>query len=124
MIYGIRVYFKPTRFDDAFYESHVQKNDTFSKTRACRINWIRATLENDEAELYFGWNRHTGIDKKRRVCVVYDNFVVVIELKLTQNGIIKGEFKTAYLADNSIDKIRSGARWSREEFENIHGISR
>jgi hypothetical protein len=45
-----------------------------------------------------------------------------IELKVAQFGTIKGDFKTAFLADNSIDKIKSGPQWSREEFERTHSM--
>jgi len=37
---------------------------------------------------------------------------------------IKGEFKTAFVADNSIDKIKSAPQWSKEEFERAHTIGR
>jgi hypothetical protein len=46
-----------------------------------------------------------------RVHVAYDDYVVVIQLMKKRNGSLEGEFRTAYVADNSIGKIRSSPRW-------------
>lgn len=117
---GIRVYFHQQKFGHAFYESSSRdgRKDQFSSQRACRIDWIKATLEHPDAFICFGWNKDKkAIDKSRRVSVVYEEFVVIIGLKRGRDGGLKGEFVTAYLADNSIGKIRSQPEWSLEEFE-------
>jgi len=81
------------------------------------MDWIKSTLENPNAELYQGWNkRYRTYEPNRRVCVVYENFVVVIQLALQNNGQLKGEFTTCYQADDSIDKIRRSPAWSLEEY--------
>jgi hypothetical protein len=87
---GIRVYFRQTKFGHAFYESSARdgKKDWFSKARAERIGWIRATLENPKAELYQGWNKDGKVyDDSRRVSVVYEDFIVVIRInKIDSQG--------------------------------------
>ena len=114
---SIRVYFKPTKFGHVFYESTARdgKKDVFSKIRAERIDWIKATLENPDAELYQGWNKKDKVvEPNRRVSVVYEEFVVIIEVKKDDSGkVIKAEFVTAYVADNSINEIRKSPKWDR-----------
>lgn len=114
---NIRVHFKSTKFGHVFYESSGRdgKKDVFSKARAERIDWIKATLENPSAELYQGWNKKDKIvEPNRRVSVVYEDFVVVIEVKFdTGSQPIKAEFVTAYVADNSIEAIRRSPKWNK-----------
>lgn len=113
----IPVFFQPQKFEHAFYEStgkYTGKNK-FSPSRAQRIDWVKATLENSQATLYQGWHK----DKKiyvpdRRVSFVYESFVVVIDLFLGNNQSLKGNFITCYTADQSIDKITSSPIWSME----------
>jgi hypothetical protein len=111
------VYFKPTKFGHVFYESTARdgKKDVFSKIRAERIDWIKATLENPDAELYQGWNKKDKVvEPNRRVSVVYEEFVVIIEVKKDESWkVIKAEFVTAYVADNSINEIRKSPKWDR-----------
>jgi len=111
---GIPVYFEKERFDDCMFESSdwkLKSKDEFSYERAKRIDWIAETLKNSSCDLYFGWDREKRkIDYNSRVAVVYDEYVVVIKVK-RKIEIIKGEFRTAYIADNSIGKIRSMPRW-------------
>ena len=57
----------------------------------------------------------TQYDAKRRVAVVYENFVVVVAMGLRQDGSLKANFVTCYQAENSIGKIRSSPAWSRGE---------
>lgn len=112
---GIRVYFNQNNFRHAFYESsqHDGRKDQFSWVRAHRMDWIKSTLENPNAELYQGWNKkNSTYEPNRRVCVVYENFVVVIQLALKNHGQLKGKFTTCYQADNSIEKIRRSPLWS------------
>lgn len=113
----IRVYFRQTKFGHVFYESSTRdgKKDSFSKARTERIDWIRATLESPKAELYQGWNKDDKIyDNNRRVSVVYEDFVVVIKINKTdeKGKPLTADFITAYVADNSINKIRSSPKWS------------
>ncbi len=111
---GIRVYFNANRFEHAFYEGRGKYR--FSPTRAQRIDWIGATLAHPDAVLYQGWNKDTKVYvPERRVSVVYENFVVVIELRLKGNDSLKGSFITAYQADNSFTKIRTSPRWALDE---------
>lgn len=115
---GIRVFFDRGRFEHAFFESTRRDGikDQFSEVRAQRMDWIRATLENPVADLFQGWDQKwQRYDAGSRVCVVYEDFVVIIRLKLTGNGELRGRFLTCYQADNSIGKIRESKRWTREE---------
>ncbi|NIA12363.1 MAG: hypothetical protein GWP10_22270 [Nitrospiraceae bacterium] len=114
----IRVYFKQNKFYHAFYESRNRdgNKDQFSKTRARRMGWIRATLENANSDLFQGWdNKRKRYDPGRRVCVVYESFVVILKMWLKMNRTLKSEFITCYQADNSIGKIKNSPRWSKEE---------
>ncbi len=51
---------------------------------------------------------------ERRVSVAYEDFVVVVELSLGRNKVLRGKFITCYQADNSISKIRQSPLWDRE----------
>ena len=55
---------------------------------------------------------HLTIYPARRVSVVYENYVVIIQLSKKHDGTLKGHFKTAYVADNSIGKIRNSPKWN------------
>lgn len=113
---GIRVYFDAGKFGHMFYESTVRsgRKDTFSTVRAQRIDWIKATLEHPTADLFEGWDKTARqYDATRRVAIVYEDFVVVVAMRLKQSGTLKANFVTCYQADNSIGKIRSSPAWSR-----------
>ncbi len=116
---GIRVYFKPQKFGHAFYENSQRRKgpkDEFSHERAQRMDWIKATLENRHAEIFKGWNKDKKVfEDDRRVSVIYQDFVVVIEISLNNNGELKGNFITCYVADKSIGKIKSSPKWDKEE---------
>lgn len=115
---GIRVYFKPTKFGHAFYESTDRsgRKDVFCPVRSKRIDWIKATLEHPDAKLVKGWNKEDGCyEPARRVAVVFAEFVVVVEMSLTTEQIMKANFVTCYQADRSIDQIRSAPAWAKEE---------
>ncbi|PIR00067.1 MAG: hypothetical protein COV66_08175 [Nitrospinae bacterium CG11_big_fil_rev_8_21_14_0_20_45_15] len=110
---SIPIVFRKNRFEHAFYESSQRNNikDQFSNNRAERIDWIIETLTNPKADLYCGWDKKKRKnDPNCRVSVVYGNYVVIVRLKRTQSGL-SGEFVTAYLADNSIQKIRGNPKW-------------
>ncbi|MDR4496348.1 MAG: hypothetical protein MRK02_00190 [Candidatus Scalindua sp.] len=113
----IRVYFQANKFDHAFYESSARdgKKDRFSFARARRIDWIKATLEASDANIYQGWDKQKKrYDPGRRVCTVYEDFVVIIEIRQKKYGELKGNFVTCYKADNSIDKIRMSPVWTEK----------
>ena len=79
------------------------------------MEWIRATLENADSDLFQGWDKHKRrYDPGRRVCVVYEDFVVILQMLLKANGELKAEFVTCYQADNSIGKIKRSPKWSKE----------
>jgi hypothetical protein len=116
---GIRIYFRPQKFGHAFYQNSSGRQgakDEFSPARAQRMSWIKLTLEHPDAELFVGWNKdEKSHDDTRRVSVVYESFVVVIELSVNRKGVLKGNFVTCYLADNSINKIKSSPKWDRDK---------
>lgn len=115
---GIRIYFSPNNFEHAFYESSRRdgRKDVFSPERAQRMDWIKATLENPRARLYQGWDKKTGkYSAKRRVAVVYEDFVVILAMRLKKDESMVGRFLTCYQASNSIGKIRRSPEWTRVE---------
>lgn len=112
---SIPVYFRKDKFEHSFFESSKRDGvkDVFSPERARRIEWIKATLQHKDAELYVGWDKaKKRYDRNHRVAVVYNDFVVIIKISRKINGSLKAEFVTAYVADNSIEKIRSAPRWT------------
>ena len=110
------MYFRKDQFAHSFFESSRKDNNTdfFSPERSERIDWIKATPQNSSAELYCGWiSKKKKVDPNSRVSVVYGNFVVVILIKKNKrNGKLRGQFITAYLADNSIGKIKRNPKWN------------
>lgn len=116
---GIRIYFQPQKFGHAFYKNSQGGRggkDAFDPDRAQRMDWIRITLESAESELYQGWNKdNQSYVKNRRVSVLHEDFVVVIEISMNKKGIIKGNFITCYAADRSINIIRNSPLWDREQ---------
>jgi len=111
---GILVRFRKDDFDHCMYESTHRDGvkDQFSKERSERIDWIKATLENPAAELYQGWDsKRKCYLADRRVSVVYEEFVVVIQILGNPRGSLRARFITAFLADNSIDRIKKGPKW-------------
>jgi len=115
---GIRVFFSPDKFGHMFYESTARdgRKDAFSQVRAERIDWIKLTLEHQQATLFQGWDKKSrAYDATRRVAVVYEDFVVVIAMKLNRAGVLQANFVTCYQADNSIGKIRTSPAWTRAD---------
>jgi len=109
---GIAVRFRKSRFNHCFYEStrRNQVKDTFSTQRAERINWIKAALQDPNAELYVGWNgKKKRYDQSHRVALVIGDYIVVIRLSGKQNA----QFVTAYVADSpsTIAKIKRSPKW-------------
>lgn len=115
---AVRVFFDAHTFGHSFYESTARdgNKDAFSRERAERIDWIKPTLAHPDADLFQGWVKTTKKhDATRRVAVVYENFVVVLNMGLKMNGSLKAKFVTCYQADNSIGKIRTGPAWTRDD---------
>jgi hypothetical protein len=116
----IRVYFKPQKFGHAFYENSEHRQgpkDQFSPERAQRMNWIKSTLIHPDALLFLGWNKDKKVyEESRRVSIVFEEFVVVIELSFNNKNVLKGNFVTCYLANNkSINAIRTAPLWNKEQ---------
>jgi len=114
---SLRVYFSPNRFWHAFCtRDHNGKKDKFSIERAQYIGWIKPTLGNPNALLLQGWNADLEVyEPHRRVNIVFESFIVVIEIQLAQNQSVKASFITAYYADKSINKIKKSPKWSHTE---------
>jgi hypothetical protein len=88
--------------------------DTLSRARLERVDWIRATLTNPKANLYCGWDKQLRrVDRDRRVAVVYEEFVVVIDVHQKLDRTYTARFVTAFVADKSIGKIRGMPRWAK-----------
>ena len=109
---GIAVRFRKNRFDHCFYESSQrnQAKDTFSTPRAEHIDWIKAALEDPNAELHVGWDgKKKRYDSSHRVALVVGDYVVVIRL----SGNQKAQFVTAYVADSpsTLAKIKGSPKW-------------
>ena len=117
---NIRIYFKSQKFGHAFYENSEHKQgpkDQFSPERAQRMDWIKSTLMHSDALLFFGWNKDKKVyEESRRVSVVFEGFVVVIELGFNTNNVLRGNFVTCYLAsDKTINAIKTSPVWNREQ---------
>lgn len=109
---GYKVRFRKDQFDHCFYESTGRDGikDAFSKKRAERIDWIKAALEDPNAELYVGWDKKKKrYDNSHRVSMVINDYVVVIRLGNNK----KAQFVTAYVADSlsTLAKIKRNPKW-------------
>lgn len=114
---GIPVYFSKSKFDHAFFESSKRNKikDKFSTIRAQRMTWIAKTLTHPNAVLYQGWDKkRRRYDPRWRVNVVFDDYVVVLKITVTKENKLKGEFRTAYKAENSIGKIKASPKWHKD----------
>lgn len=116
---GFRVFFKATTFGHAFYKNSQGKQgakDAICPIRCQRMGWVKHTLVNPNAQLYMGWNKAQKVlEENRRVSVVYEDFVVVIELSLNNKGELKANFVTCYQADISIGAIKSSPTWDKDK---------
>jgi hypothetical protein len=107
---GIPVRFRKNDFDHAFFETISQKDDTFSKKRAMRMDWILAALQDAGAERYVGWDKKKKrYDSLRRVTLVKQDYVVVIALDKKGGA----NFITAFVADTprTLVMIRKSPVW-------------
>ncbi|MCD4676643.1 MAG: hypothetical protein K8S18_11720 [Desulfobacula sp.] len=108
----IAVRFRKSRFGHCFYESTQRKQikDEFSIQRAERIDWIKAALQDTDAELYVGWDgTRKRYDRNHRVTLVVGNYVVVIRLSSMKSA----QFVTAFVADSpsTLQKIKRNPKW-------------
>ena len=109
---GIAVRFRKNNFNHIFFESSKRNGikDIFSNKRAERIDWILATLQDSTVPMYIGWNKKKKrYDKKRRVVISQENYIVVIHLTNTY----KANHITAFVADlHTISKIKTSPVWT------------
>ena len=111
---NIPVYFRKSDFNHCFYETVKLKDDTFSWKRAKRIDWIKETLEDPNADLRCGWiKKKNKINFKRRVAIVNNNYIVIILIGKKKDGSLKANFITAFIADKSINKILKMPNWKK-----------
>lgn len=117
---GIKVHFYDNNFDHAFYEStgrnvskkSKQHKDVLSYQRLARIRWIKEVLVDKNAQMFEGYDKTTKkYSRKKRVAVVVGNYVVIIQMFVGKDGATHAKFITAYVADNSIDKILHSPIW-------------
>lgn len=111
---GIMVRFRKKDFAHCFFESSNRDGvkDQFSRQRAERIDWIKAALQDGQADIFVGWDRSKRrYDHSRRVTLVMGDYVVVIRL----TGQKKAVFVTAFVADSAmtLDRIKGSPRWTR-----------
>jgi len=107
---GIKVRFRKRDFNHCFFESVQKQDDTFSPKRSERVLWIKAALQDQNAELRVGWNnREKKPAPDRRVAIAGHDYVVVIRL----TGEKEAQFVTAFIADqDGLEKIRTNPRWT------------
>lgn len=109
---GISVRFRKNAFSHCFYQStrRNEVKDAFDRSRAERIDWIQATLQDPRANLFVGWDKKKKCyDNTRRVALVMGNYVVIIRF----TGALSAEFVTAYLVDTiaNLNKIKASPRY-------------
>ena len=111
---NIRVRFRESDFDHCMFESSKRNTvkETFSRKRAERIDWIKATLADPLADMRQGWDkRRKRIAPERRVAIAHEEFVVIIAISKPKRGGYIADFVTAFLAENNILKIKAMPRW-------------
>ena len=112
------VKFFAVRFDHAFYESSTRNykdrpkeggyKDCISTKRLDSILWLKYVLSDPISELYVGFDKgKKSYDNSSRVAVVKGDYAVIIRLINNKNA----RFITAYVADNSIEKIKKSPKW-------------
>ena len=106
---GLSVRFRKSQFAHCFFESVTSKDDTFSPRRAERIDWIKAALDDGNAELRLGWdNRRKRAANDRRVAIVVQDYVVIIRIVRQA----RAEFVTAFVAGRrTLRMIRTNPLW-------------
>jgi hypothetical protein len=72
--------------------------------------WIKDVLADKDAKMYVGYDSKVkGYSQTKRVSVVKGDYVVVIQIYKENEA----RFITAFVADNSINKITSGPEWKK-----------
>ena len=113
---GIHVHFYNDNFDHAFFESSdrrrgankAKKKDILSMRRLSRFFWIKDVLRDPDAELHVGYDSsRKSFTRGKRVAIVKNDYVVIIQL-YSEN---EAKFITAFVADQSIDKIKQSPLW-------------
>lgn len=112
---GIDVKFYDSNFDHAFFESSNRRTankDVLSLKRLSRILWIKDALTDPDAELHVGYiSKSKTSEQKRRVALVKENYVVVIQLYRDN----KANFITAFVGDpDTITSIKSDPDWAQK----------
>lgn len=104
---GVRVHFYEDMFNHCFYESAdrlAKDKSILSLNRLEKILWIKATLQDPDAVLKFGWDKDKNIHyTDRRVAIVKGNYMVVIRF----TGVLKAKFVTAYQKED-IENVLQG----------------
>jgi hypothetical protein len=122
---GIPIFFEKRQFWHAFFESTNRdgEKDSFSLSRAERMNWILGTLQDSGAMCYQGWDRkRKKADPTRQVRTSGGDFVVVLKFFKGRGGELRGIFVTCYVADNSMGKIRGAPLWDKELCVRLLGV--
>lgn len=120
---GLRVKFRPERFEHAFYKSRSRRRkdkSIFSWERAERMNWIKDVLMDKSITIYAGWDsKKKRYDATRRVCLVTSDDYMVI-LRFTKPGK-ELQFVTAYLIDdqNVKNKVMGSPIVWNPQIENV-----
>jgi len=112
--FGLPIRFRKDRFDHVRSESSQRdgNKDVLSADRAERLGWILETLESHFAVHYVGWDRKKKrYDAGTRVSCVFGDYVVVVRIVRKNGAAVGGEFRTAFVADQSIAKIRTSPLW-------------
>lgn len=113
---GFPVYFSPSNFEHAFFESTLRngiKDSFYSPERCSRMDWVRLTLTDSAATWLQGFDKKTqSHDPWRTVCLAYDDFVVIVRLGRSAQGDLLGNFVTCFWADNSIGLIKQAPAWT------------
>ncbi len=108
---GIRVKFYDSNFDHAFYESsdrHHSNKEVLSYRRLARILWIKDAIEDPNAEIHVGYTKNSKQGQKRRVTLVKENYLVVIQLYKDNEA----NFITAFVGDEeTIMKVKADPFW-------------
>jgi hypothetical protein len=113
---GIEVRFHKNNFDHAFFRESRRGagiKDTFDRTRAERMEWIRAVLTDPMAEAYrrqMPDRRRPSRRTTRRIAVVPSAPYAVI-IQVNRSGKT-ANFVTAYVpGKTALQKMRSNPRW-------------
>ncbi len=121
---GIRVYFTEQRFWHACEErDETGKKSIFSFHRASYLSWIKYTLESPDTRIYKGTHeRKTEAD--RRVSLLCEKFVVVLQMGLNSKGELKANFITSFPLDGGAMGIKKSQLWNKEDCLNCLNLKK